>query len=386
MVHGTMANPPAEESERPEPSRAAPLPDAGYLGPIERLVAHAASEARLLSTLTPLNAEEERGRLTADLRAGRAPVPRWRYAPRDHASLRRALEGAEWALDRLGPTPLTAEYRARVLELCVELALCAAAGRPELGALARQRVPADERYGAQASALCDAWLDGEPRSRPEGEPLASDASDPQSLLSMMSAAIGAAKLPFSVVAQPSLASLAATGDRVVFVATRRTVYPEDARRTVLHEIEGHARPRARSLASPFSLLRAATARGVDDQEGRALLLEKRAGLLGSGRRRQLAARHRAVEAMLHGASFADTAQILKEAHGLDPADAVLVAERAFRGSDGTFPGLGRERVYMEGLLRVENHFGEHPEDEEWLEQGQVSLDAVAAFRAAAKGV
>jgi hypothetical protein len=379
-----MANPPAEEGRLSEPPRAASQPDGGYLGPIERLVAHAAAEVRLLATLTPLNAEEERGRLTADLRAGRAPMPRWKYAPRDTTSLRRALEGAEWALDRLGPSPLSGAYRARVLELCIELALCAAAGSPELGALARVRFPADERYGAQASAMCDAWLDGEPRSRPQGEPVASDAKDPQSLLSLMSAAVGEARLPFSVVAQSSLASLAATGDRVIFVATRRQVYPEDARRTVLHEIEGHARPRALSFASPFSLLRAATARGVDDQEGRALLLEKRAGLLGSGRRRQLAARHRAVEAMLHGASFADTAQILKEAHGLDPADAILVAERAFRGSDGTFPGLGRERVYMEGLLRVEGHFAEHPDDEPWLEQGQVSIDSVAAFRDASK--
>jgi hypothetical protein len=362
--------------------RDGPSADAGYLGPIERLVAHAAGEVRVLATLTPLNAAEERARLTADLRAGRSPVPRWTYVPRDHVSLRRALEAAEGAMDRLADAPLAGEYRARVRELCLELALCAVAGTREVGALARERFPADERFAAEASTLCDAWLDTEPRSVPEGEAVLSDDADSRSLLSLMRAAVGEAKLPFGVTAQPSLASLAATGDRVVLVATARRVYPEDARRTVLHEIEGHAKPRARSLGSPISLMRAGTARGVDDQEGRALLIEKRAGLLGSSRRRQLGARHRAVEAMLHGASFADTAMILKEAHGLDPAEAVVVAERAFRGSDGTFAGLGRERVYIEGLLRVEAHLDARPQDERILEQGQVALDAIGALRAA----
>jgi hypothetical protein len=356
--------------------------DAGYLGPIERLVAHAAGEVRLLATLTPVNAFEERARLTSDVRAGRAAVPRWTYAPRDHTTLRHALEAAEGALDRLPAAPLANEYRARVRELCLELALCAAAGSREVASIARDRFPADDRFAARASALCDAWLDTEPRSQPEGEPVLSDDPDPRSLLSRMRAAVGEAKLPFAVSAQPSLASLAATGDRVILVATGRRVYTEDTKRTVVHEIEGHAKPRARSLASPISLMRAGTARGVDDQEGRALLLEKRAGFFGSNRKRQLAARHRAVEAMLHGASFADTAMILKDAHGLDAADAVVVAERAFRGSDGTYAGLGRERVYIEGLLRVETHLEGHPDHEWVLEQGQVSIDAAEALRAA----
>jgi hypothetical protein len=354
--------------------------DAGFLGPIERLVTHAAGEVRLLATLTPVNASEERARLTADLRAGHAPVPRWVYAPRDQITLRNALEAAEDALDRLPDAPLSGAYRARVRELCVELALCAVAGSREVAQIARERYPADERITAEASSLCDAWLDTEPRSMPEGDAVTSDAPDPRSLLSSMRAAVGEARLPFTVSPQPSLASLAATGDRVILVATGRKVHAEDTRRTVLHEIEGHAKPRARSLGSPIPLLRAGTARGVDDQEGRAVLIEKRAGLLGSSRKRQLAARHRAVEAMLHGASFADTAMILKEAHGLDAAQAIIVAERAFRGSDGTFPGLGRERIYVEGLLRVEAHLAARPEDERFLEQGQVALDAIESLR------
>lgn len=357
--------------------------DAGYLGPIERLVAHAAGEVRLLAALTPLNAPQERARLTADLRAGRPLVPRWTYAPRDHEGLRRALDAAVGALERLADAPLAGEYQARVRELSLELALCAAAGTRDVAKLARARFPADARFAAAASELADGWLDTEPQARPPDEPIPSDDPDPRSLLSRMRAAVGEARLPFSVTAQPSLAPLAATGDKVILVATGRLVHAEDTARTVVHEIEGHARPRARALSSRVSLLRVGTARGVDDQEGRALLLEQRAGLLGSRRKRQLAARHRAVEAMLHGASFADTAMILKEAHGLDAAEAVVVAERTFRGSDGTYPGLGRERVYLEALVRVQAHLAGRPDDERILEQGQVAIDAVEALRRSA---
>jgi hypothetical protein len=149
---------------------------------------------------------------------------------------------------------------------------------------------------------------------------------------------------------------------------------------VLHEIEGHARPRTRSLEAESTLFSAGTARGVDDQEGRALLLEARAGLLGPRRRRQLAARHRAVTAMLEGASFADVSKALIDVHGLDASDAVVVAERAFRGGDGERPGLGRERVYLESFVRVRAHLERHPEDEQVLECGQVAVDAVDTLR------
>jgi hypothetical protein len=196
----------------------------------------------------------------------------------------------------------------------------------------------------------------------------------------MRQAVGRRRLPFSVVAQPALAPLSATGEQVILVACGRRVREEDAVRTVLHEVEGHACPRARALGAPIAIFRAGTARGTDDQEGRALLLEERAGLLGRRRRRQLAARHRAVEGMLGGASFAEVARLLVGAHGLDPADAVLAAERVFRGGDGERPGLGRERVYLESFSRVRAHLDAHPEDEEVLAAGQVAVDAVGVLR------
>jgi hypothetical protein len=201
----------------------------------------------------------------------------------------------------------------------------------------------------------------------------------------MREAVGRLRLPFTVIATPSLASLAATGERVILVAAGRLVADEDATRTVLHEIEGHARPRARSLQASSGLFRAGTERGVDDQEGWAVLLEQRAGLLGARRRRQLAARHRAVEAMLDGASFADVASALVHEHGLVAADAIAVSERAFRGGDGTHAGLGRERVYLEAFVRVRAHLARRPRDEAVLAAGQIGVDAVDALRRFAPG-
>jgi hypothetical protein len=341
----------------------------------------AAREVQVLAALTPVEARRERTRLVAQVRAGRTAQPSWTYAPTSHAALRSALEAAETELARRSATsPLEGLYLDRVRELCLETAICEAAGTSAVAPLARARYAArDARVEQAASQLSSAWI-AEPGSSPAGTPLLSDSSHPSSLLSRMRAAVGSHRLPFVVASHPSLASLAATGERAVFVASGRLVHDEDAVRTVLHEIDGHALPRVRAMRTGHTLLRAGTARGIDDQEGRALLLEERAGLLTPRRRRQLAARHRAVEGMLDGGTFSDIAFALVRAHGLEPEEAVVVSERAFRGGDGLAAGLGRERVYLEAYLRVGEHLSEHPEDEALLASGQIAAGAAPILR------
>jgi hypothetical protein len=348
---------------------------------VERLVLLAAREVKLLGSLTPVDAHRERARLVAAIQARREASPRWTYARVVHDDLRRALDAAERALAAEAETSLDRLYLERVRELSLEAELCVAAGTADLPRLARERFASgDPAVTREASLLARSWLD-EPVQAAPPETLASDDADPRSLLSLLRAEVGRLHLPFTVVAQSSLAPLAATGDGVILVAPGRRVTHEDATRTVLHEIEGHAHPRARALEAPLAIFRAGTARGVDDQEGRALLLEERAGLLGPRRRRQLAARHRACEAMADGAAFADVAPALAREHGLEPLQAVVVAERVFRGSDGVRPGLGRERVYLEALVRVRAHLESRPDDEAVLATGQVSVDAAPALRA-----
>ena len=148
---------------------------------------------------------------------------------------------------------------------------------------------------------------------------------------------------------------------------------------VMYEIEAHAIPRARAAKGKLAIFQIGTARGIDDQEGLALVLEERGNYLVAKRKRELAARHLAVEAMDGGARFAENVNALVKEHGLAPREAVLVAERVYRGGDGWTPGLGRERIYLEAFLRVREHLAKKPTDEGILTSGQVSIEAVAVL-------
>lgn len=363
------------------PARSEPLATPAGHPAIERLLVQATRDVQLLAALTPTNAAEERARLVLALRAGRAARPAWRYAPVAHDGLRRALEAAEHSVEAGEiETPLPGETCARLRELSVEAALCAAAGTPGVESLARERF-AGAPGGAEieASTIAQSWC-GAPEDDAAAERLASDDPDPRSLLSRLRAEIGRRRLPFAVVIKPSLAPLAATGDGVILVAPGRATTVQDVERTVLHEIEGHAEPRARARTAPLALLRVGTARGVDDQEGYALFLEETHGFLVGARRRALAARHLTALRMRDGASFDDATRALLRDHGLDAETAIVVAERVYRGGDGVTEGLGRERVYLESFVRVRKHLAADPDDAAVLSAGQVALDAVSAVR------
>jgi hypothetical protein len=109
------------------------------------------------------------------------------------------------------------------------------------------------------------------------------------------------------------------------------------------------------------------------------LIEERAGFLVSERRRDLAARALAVSAMRNGADFSEIVKILRNNHGRTVAQSIAIAERIFRGSDGTHPGLGRESIYIESFVRVSDHVTKFPEAERVLASGQVSIEAIAAL-------
>ncbi len=348
---------------------------------VDRLLVRAMREVRLLGAVTAVDAERERARIIAAFEAGAVTEPRWEYAHSPRTEARELLAAAERELRDTEPSALKHAYDARITELDLETELADAAGSDRIGALARQRFATrDAAIADAASKLAVAWIGARPATN-DATTIRSDAPDPRSLLSAMRAAVGARKLPFSVVAHDGLAPLAATGERTILVATRREVTDEDVARTVLHEIEGHALPRRRAESQRIGLFAIGTARGADDQEGYALLLEERGGFSSVPRRRQLAARHLAVEAMLRGATFVDATRVLVVDHGIAARDAVLAAERAFRGGDGIHGGLGRERVYLEALLRVRARLATRPDDEPIVASGQVAIDAVDAIRA-----
>jgi hypothetical protein len=345
----------------------------------ERLLIEAMGTVRVLGAVIPRNAAQERARLAAAYEAGQKASPRWSYARTDHALLRKALAGGAARL-ACEPHPIAQLYAARARELEIEAALASEAGTTVLGALARARFRSmDSEAAGFATILARKWI-AEGREAPPAsahETIASDDDqNPGSLLQRMRAEISRRGLPFAVVVQPALVALAATGDRHILVAAGRQVTPDDVARTVMHEIEAHAIPRTRAAQMPLAIFQIGTARGIDDQEGLAIVLEERHGFLGPRRKRELAARHLAVEAMDGGATFHDAVDALVKEHGLTPREAVIVGERAFRGGDGSTPGLGRERIYLEAFHRVKTHLDAKPTDEAVLTSGQVSLEAI----------
>lgn len=333
---------------------------------------------RLLGSVVPRNAAQERARLIEAFEAGQSATPRWSYARSDHTALRKALARAAQRLEAEGH-PVGLLYAERARELEIEAALANEAGTGVLGALARARFrTVNPAKAGEATILARKWIN-EGRGAPEpesGEVILSDATGPGSLLTRMREEVSRLGLPFAVVVQPSLAALAATGERHVLVAAGRPCTHEDVERTVMHEIEAHAIPRARAAQARLAIFQIGTARGIDDQEGFALVLEQRSNYLGPKRKRELAARHLAVEAMDGGARFHENVEALVKEHGLSVREAVLVAERAYRGGDGNTPGLGRERIYLEAFIRVGEHLAEHATDEGLLTSGQISLEAL----------
>jgi hypothetical protein len=372
-------------SQRPAIRKRPATGDAGALPPwlvrAERLLIEAVRSVRLLGSVVPRNAAQERARLIEAFESGQNATPRWSYARSDHSALRKALERAAHRLESEAH-PVGRLYAERARELEIESALASEVGTGVLGALARARFhSANPQKAGEATILARKWIN-EGREASEAastELLLTDAPIPGSLLTRMREEVGRLLLPFAVVVQPSLAALAATGESHILIAAGRQITKEDVERTVMHEIEAHAIPRARAQQARLAIFQIGTARGIDDQEGFALVLEDRHSFLGPKRKRELAARHLAVEAMDGGARFHENVEALVKEHGLTVREAVYVAERTYRGSDGTTPGLGRERIYLEAYIRVGEHLAKKPTDEAYLTSGQVSIESIATL-------
>ena len=334
----------------------------------------ASSQIRVIASNTPTNLREELDRLHACWRS--APeVPRFTYAPPpDHTTLRNALLGLADELDGLGE--LGSIYAGRARELSLEAALCEHAGRPGLWEAARRRYALRDEFEAAADATAAKWLDEPaPSAAPTATSRSDDEHDPTSLVSRLRQELGRRRLPLRVLVSKNLASLAATGEGFVQIVAERALSSRDVERTVLHEIEGHVLPRHASTSAPIGIFALGTARGSDDQEGRALARERAAGYLDHGRRREIALRHQAARSVGAGADFVATARLLLD-RGATLADALRIAARVHRGG-----GLAREIVYLPALLRVEAALDVDATLDRVLGAGRVAVDAAPMLRA-----
>lgn len=302
------------------------------------LLRHADERIRVISTCTPTNIQTEGAALVSAFDAGQPREPRFSYAavsPFEHtASLERLADTLEPEGTR------GAMFAARARELALEAHICAAVGTPRLGELARRRYG----DGDAGDGLAEAWS----RLCPVAEDtphLSDDESDGESLVSAMRAELGRQRIGFAV-RVATLAALAATGKRVIFVAKGRAMSRHAVRRTVHHEVHGHALPRWRASQRDFPLYEVGTAGSSDDQEGYALALEEEAHLLDDERKRVLARRHIAARAVRDGADFVETVGGLR-ALETPLEEAIRIACRVHRGG-----GLAREVAYLPALLRV----------------------------------
>jgi hypothetical protein len=336
----------------------------------------------VIAANTPVNLRRELCRLERAWRATGAEAPRFVYeAPPDLGGLRGVLDAIAGELARRGE--LGEIYAARAHELADDAALCEAAGTPGLWALARRRYARRDRFDAEADATAEAWLAEHPPEHgapaasagtPEPEMRSDDERSPASLVSRLRQEIGRRRLPLRVVIKDNLASLAATGDGFVHVAAGRALTRRDVERTVLHEIAGHVEPRMLASRARLSIFAVGTARGADDQEGRALFLERAAGFLDFGRRREIALRHLAARAVEAKADFVTTVQLLLD-RGAALEGALRISARAHRGG-----GLGREAVYLPALLRVAAAIAADGEIDRVLGAGRVAVDAAPTLR------
>jgi hypothetical protein len=358
---------------------------------LDRLVAQAATLARPVASLTPDNAAQERARLVSALERGEVPVPafgnsRATRRPID-GGVYRLIDEARFLARHFPVSSLASLYEARLEELELDLAILDAWGDPNLvrPLSARRYGRGDELVRGTSeghserplATVARALLAALPPKEPEPAVLPPDAdarAGQRSVGSLIRHAALGIGLDVDVKVEPRLASLAATGERTVFLAARAFSLRE-ARRLTAHEVFGHLVVAANARAQSLRLLQIGIAASFADQEGLALYLEEALGLMCSERLRTLAARVVATVQLHDGASFGDTAGGLVREHGFSAPAAIAIAERTFRGG-----GVARDAGYLAGFMRVRAaiHAGSVSVDE--LRRGRVSLASVEVLR------
>jgi hypothetical protein len=348
---------------------------------LDQMLAFAAEKVRPLPSLSPDDAPRERARLIEALARGELPVPApcARRPPVDRGVFRVLDEARgltrDWQFGAL--------YAERFDELELDLAILDAWGDAK-----RVRPLCARRYGrgdepvqtalgeVPLGALAEQLLRNLPREPVTARPLpaiARRAGEPSVERLVLRAARGVGLDP-TVRVEPRLASLAATGERTVFLSDRLFSLRE-ARRLVAHEVFGHLVAAANARAQPFRLLQIGLRGAFADQEGVSLYLEAALGLMCGERLRTLAARVLATRLLHQGGSFGETARALHDDYGLSADLAILTSERTFRGG-----GVARDAGYLAGFVRVRAALSAGHASLDELRRGRVALEHLPVLR------
>lgn len=333
--------------------------------------------SRLLVGATTHSDRAERNRLVATVeRGGHArPEASWARVSIDKEmwrDLQRARALAEHS-------PASELYQRRLEELETELLVLESLGSPK-----RVRPMAARLFGTGAEPA----VDGEPARvldlaheilaetpvQQEPQTVPARATAGLSLEALMLQFAKRAGLDVTVRVDSNLIASAAVGECTVFIA-ERLFGEREAYRLAIHEVYGHLVSAFNGRAQRLGIFAIGTAGSYGTQEGVAIFLEERAGLLDGARRRMLAARLLTTHAMHAGVSFGDAARELVREHAFTAAEAVAMCERAYRGG-----GVSRDAVYLTHWLRVRRSIELGHSSLAELQVGKVALDDVESLR------
>lgn len=324
-------------------------------------------EIGLIGRVRPIGVAKDYQRLLASWQSGREASPNCRYGSGPSlARVQRALAELADRAEAFQEDGCWIAERAR--ELLLEARMASLVGSKDFIPLACARFQLPCGVEAETlEALARQWLsEGAGRPCDEATFRSDDRTVSASLYSTLTKRVGAARLPVRLRIDADLMSVAACGDHLLVIRDRTWLTARAAERIAEHEVRGHLLPRL-AARKRQDVLRCGCAGATDDEEGRALLIEERLGLMDAWRRAELGARHLACVYLRRGATFVDTVRGLTEL-GADLPVALRAVMRAGRGG-----GMGREIVYMPAMQRLGRAFDANPALEDWFREGRVSL-------------
>ena len=340
---------------------------------VVRALAQAESEILLLARSYPTNWKALTATLPERWTRGerREPALEFRRAP-DLKWLRTNLAAACRRASEEGPFGELLARRAAELELDAELA--EQIGGARFRSFARRRYACGDIRGADELSLSWCRLDAESESGPRVA--SDDRVHPMSLVNQLQTHMGNCGVSIPIRVDQRLAAVATVDRDCVWVRAGEQLLPSQANRIALHEVHGHVLRRIAARQPENYLSSSGFELCDEDEEGRAVWLEEKAGLLDSVRKVELGRRHSAASACLQGANFIETVELLLSADA--PIEQALnIALRVWRGG-----GLAREVIYLRAYLRVRSQLSNSQPLEEWMQRGRYSIDVASKLATA----
>ena len=333
---------------------------------LEDLLLRAEREIALIDRFLPCNFRQEAARLSAIFSTGTVALPRFDYSDRSMTGLASAAEKLAFVREQLSVLERESAWgwlallmQQRADELNLELELVHARESSMMSSLSQARYALTGEECLSAKDLANRWL-----NETHLEPEVSESTVSVAFEFVVRARAEGLHAP---IVEREISSIAAVGGECIYVQRGARAAPDEVARIWVHEVGAHLRPRlaARNAPPPF---RVGTVQANEDEEGRALLLEERASLLNSVRRKELATRHLLAAAARESLEIVTvTAQELLK-RGV-PASIVAHATcRACRGG-----GLAREVIYLTSFQRVAAALSQTPKLELWMERGRISI-------------